>query len=331
MHVRSPADLVNGNCYIELQGLVPNVVVQVKLEGFSQTGSIKVKSARHMLNGFERAGRLRPGSRVIESSSGNLGVALAMICAARGYRFTCVTDPNISPASIRMIRAYGAEVIVVQQRDVNGGFLGTRIELIRKMLHDDPSLVWVNQYENTDNVDAHVCTTGSELLSAFPSPDFVFVGAGTTGTLGGVSIALRRHCPQARLVAVDSTGSVTFGGIAGKRHLPGLGTSASPPIRRFSSFDELVMVREIEAIRMCRRLAAQGLLLGASSGTVLAGVEALSHSISPGSVVVAISPDFGDRYLDSVYDDDWVATRFPETAFIKPENLVSVEAYSRIT
>ncbi len=312
MRVDSPVDLVHGDCYVGLRGLVPDVVVQVKLEGFSQTGSIKVKSARHMIRGFERAGRLGPGARVIESSSGNLGVALAMICAARGYRFTCVTDPNISPASVRMIRAYGAELVVVQERDANGGFLGTRIEFIRAMLREDPSIVWINQYENFDNVEAHARTTGAELLNAFPAPDFVFVGAGTTGTLGGISIALRQCRAGTRLVAVDSMGSVTFGGPAGKRYLPGLGTSAPPPIRRHSDHDELVMVPEVDAVRMCRRLARQGLLLGASSGTVLAGVQASAAAIPPGACVVAISPDFGDRYLDSVYDDDWVASRFPD-------------------
>ncbi|MBC8951222.1 MULTISPECIES: 2,3-diaminopropionate biosynthesis protein SbnA [Xenorhabdus] len=290
--------------------------VNLKLEGFSATGSIKFKSALHMITQLEREGKLLPGMRVIESSSGNLGLALSMICAAKGYKFTCVSDPNISPQTARIIEAYGAKLIVVQARDENGGFLATRINLIKSMLAQDEQLLWINQYENEENVRAHYLSTGPEILDAFPSPDYVFIGAGTTGTLGGVSRYLREHAPSARIIAVDSKGSVTFGHPAGKRLIPGLGTSNPPAIRTHSSFDELLMVPEIDTVAMCHRLAQHGLLLGGSSGTVLAGIEQYAAILPAGSCVVAISPDMGDRYIDTIYNPNWVKTHFP---ILQPE------------
>ncbi|SMH39469.1 2,3-diaminopropionate biosynthesis protein SbnA [Azospirillum agricola] len=306
-----PTELIHGGCYLSLRSIAPHIAVNVKLEGFSVSGSIKVKPAVHMVRQLEAAGRLGPGARLIESSSGNLGLALSMICAAKGYAFTCVSDPNIAPLTARAIRAYGAELVIVRDRDPSGGYLGTRIDLIKAMLDRDPRLVWINQYENLENVRAHQLTTGPELLARFPRPDYVFVGAGTTGTLGGVSAALREWSPSTRIVAVDSAGSVTFGRPAGKRHIPGLGTSRKPPISRLSSFDELLMVPEADTIAMCRRLARDGVLLGGSSGTVLAGVRSFAAAIPPGSCVVAISPDLGERYLDTIYNDEWVEHHFP--------------------
>lgn len=312
MLVDSPVELVHGDCFLAIKSIAPHLTLNVKLEGLSVTGSIKLKPAAYMLSQLELSGTLQRGSRIVESSSGNLGLALSMICAAKGYHFTCISDPNTSPQTARMIRAYGADLVIVQQKDRNGGYLGTRIELIKSMLDKDPSLVWINQYENLNNVQAHYHQTGPEILHRFPKPDFVFVGSGTTGTLGGVSRYLGEHSPSTTIVAVDSEGSVTFGGRPGKRHIPGLGTSEPPAIREHSMFDELLMVGEAEAIRMCHRLAKEGVFLGGSSGTVLAGVQAYAHRIAAGACVIAISPDMGDRYIDTVYDMDWVGKHFPE-------------------
>ncbi|WP_340609019.1 2,3-diaminopropionate biosynthesis protein SbnA [Xenorhabdus bharatensis] len=310
MIVDNPYDLLFSKAFIKID-IGNGINVNLKLEGFSATGSIKFKSALHMITQLELEGRLLPGMRVIESSSGNLGLALSMICAAKGYKFTCVSDPNISPQTARIIEAYGAELIVVQTRDENGGFLATRINLIKSMLAQDEQLLWVNQYENEENVRAHYLSTGPEILNAFPTPDYVFIGAGTTGTLGGVSRYLREHAPSVRIIAVDSQGSVTFGHPAGKRLIPGLGTSNPPAIRAHSSFDELLMIPEIDTVAMCHRLAQRGLLLGGSSGTVLAGVELYAATLPVGSCIVAISPDMGDRYIDTIYNPSWVKTHFP--------------------
>lgn len=310
MIANSPTELLFSNAFIRVD-IAEHFSVNLKLEGFSATGSVKFKSALHMVTQLENQGLLHPGMKVIESSSGNLGLALSMICAVKGYHFTCVSDPNISPQTARIIQSYGAKLIIVQERDENGGFLASRIKLIKEMLSKDAKLFWINQYENKENVQAHYLLTGPEILTSFPSPDYVFVGAGTTGTLGGVSRYLREYSPKTKIIAVDSQGSVTFGQPAGKRLIPGLGTSYPPAIRSYSRFDELLMVPEQDTVAMCHRQARCGLLLGGSSGTVLCGIERYATRIPPGSCVVAISPDMGDRYIDTIYNPVWVATHFP--------------------
>jgi cysteine synthase A len=311
MILKSPLDLLPCGVFLELRGIMENAAVHLKIEGLSLTGSIKIKPAIYMVAALERDGLLRPGMRVIESSSGNLGLALSMVCATKGYPFVCVSDPNISPQTAQLIRTYGAKLIIVQNRDANGGFLGSRIALIKSMLADDPTLVWINQYENLNNVETHYLTTGPEILREFPAPDYVFVGAGTTGTLGGVSKYLREHSVNTRVIAVDSQGSVTFGRRAATRHIPGLGTSQPPPIRSLSSFDDLVMVPEEDTIRMCHDMARRGVMLGGSSGTVLCAIKQYASKIRGDACVVGISPDLGDRYIDTVYNATWLAERFP--------------------
>jgi 2,3-diaminopropionate biosynthesis protein SbnA len=307
--------LINGAIFLRLDNVVPDLPVFLKLEGYSATGSIKIKPAVFMLASLEESGRLRPGGRLVESSSGNLGLALSMACAARGYSFTCVSDPNLSPQTAHLIRAYGAALHIVQERDANGGYLGKRLELIESMLSRDPELIWLNQYGSLHNIAAHRCSTGAEILAQFPRPDYVFVGAGTTGTLGGISQHLREHSPRTRIVAVDTVGSVTFGQAPGPRRIPGLGTSQPPPIREHARYDELHMVPEAQAIAMCREMARRGVLVGGSTGTVLCAVRSMAGRLAgTRPLVVAVSPDMGDRYADTIYNPEWVDRHFSPAA-----------------
>lgn len=313
-----PLGLIFDDIFIEVPALLRNNKIFLKMEGMSVTGSIKIKAALRMLEQMEINGQLKPGMKVIESSSGNLGLALSMACAVKGYPFICVTDPNISPQTAKLIEAYGAQLIQVSQLDDNGGFLGTRIALIKAMQKSDSELVWTNQYENFENIEAHYFSTGPQILRQFAKPDFVFIGAGTTGTLGGVSRYLRRHSPKTKIIAVDSVGSVTFGFPSGKRYIPGLGTSQPPPIQKYSDYDDIIMVDERKAVTMCRRLAHIGMLLGGSSGTILAGIVEKANTLPSDACIVAISPDMGDRYVDTIYNDAWVEQHFPGLQITKP-------------
>jgi cysteine synthase A len=246
-------------------------------------------------------------------------VALATICAGRGYDFTCVVDPNTSIRNIKIMEALGARIVMVTETDDNGGYLGSRIRYIEKLLAGDGRYVWTNQYANPANVEAHRQWTATALDRAFPRLDYLFVGAGTTGTLMGCVAHFRRHRPEVRIVAVDSVGSVTFGRPAGKRHIPGLGTSRRPEIFDPAGLYAMEMVEERDAVAMCRHLARHyGFLTGGSTGTVLAAVLAWKPRLPESAVVAAISPDLGERYLDTIYDDGWVAARFggiPALAF----------------
>ncbi|MFJ6789157.1 2,3-diaminopropionate biosynthesis protein SbnA [Streptomyces angustmyceticus] len=308
-------DLVLDDLFIRLDQLVPGSSVFLKLEGLNPAGSVKLKTAVALVEAAEDSGHCFPRTRLIESTSGNLGVALAMVCAAKGYALTCVTDPNATLQSRRLMEVLGADVVVIDVRDAQGGFLQSRIDYIRERLRRDPGLHWLNQYANPAGPRAHRDRTGRALLREIGHIDYAFIGAGTTGTLMGCAEYLRRHSPVTRIIAVDAEGSVTFGGPAARRHLPGLGTSRRPEILDTRIIDEVVLIPEADSIGMCRTLAEErGLLLGGSTGTVLCAVQEAAKDIPDGSVVAAISPDFGDRYLETVYNDAWVAERWPRIA-----------------
>lgn len=307
----SVLDIASPPLFLDLGPTDLQFPLHLKIEALNVAGSIKFKTAATIIQDLESGGLLHAGKRVIESSSGNLGLALAIICASKGYPFICVSDPNISPTTAALIRAYGAELIIVERRDAYDGFLQERIATIKRMIAADTSLVWTNQYANPSNKRAHYSLTGAEILKAFPDVQAVFVGAGTTGTLMGCSQYLREHSPSTIIVAVDSVGSVLFSDAPGKRYLPGLGASRVPELLDKSLIDEVVLIEERETVLTCRAMAKQyGLLLGASSGTVLAGVRKSQYMFSGSRPVVAVSPDLGDRYIDTLYCDEWVQRRY---------------------
>jgi 2,3-diaminopropionate biosynthesis protein SbnA len=270
-----------------------------------------MKAAMSMITDLEQRGLMHERLQLIESSSGSLGVALSLICAERGYAFTCVVDPNTSAHNIKTIKAFGAKVVMIDKRDENGGFLGSRIAYINDLVAHDANFHWLNQYANPENPGAHTRTTGPAIARRFAHVDYLFIGAGTTGTLMGCVQYFRKHHPRTQIVAVDSIGSVTFGHAPKKRYIPGLGTSRRPEIYTPEGIDHFEMVDESAAVAMCRHLArSNGLMAGGSTGTVLAAVHAWRKRLPPDALVIAISPDMGERYLDTVYDDAWVIERF---------------------
>jgi cysteine synthase A len=304
------SDIVNDDNFVRIHGLGVDRLF-LKVEAFNVAGSIKLKTARGLVDDLEARGQIGPRTVLVESSSGSLGVALAIISAERGYRFLCVVDPNASAQNVRMMRALGAEVVKVDQRDENGGFLGTRIRYITDLVRREPNHLWTNQYANPENPRAHARTTARAIHEHFDHVDYLFVGAGTTGTLMGCVQFFSRHSPRTRIVAVDTVGSVTFGGAAGRRHIPGLGTSRRPEIYVPEGIHAHEMVSEEDTVAMCRHLArTNGLLCGGSTGTVLCAVARWRDRFSADTNVVSISPDMGERYLDSIYDDAWVTERF---------------------
>lgn len=307
---RSLLDVMPSDAFFSIGGIIGPPVF-VKAEGLNAAGSIKLRTAARIVADMEASRTLRPNGTIIESSSGNLGVALAMIAAQKGYRFICVTDANAAPDSIQIMRAVGATVVVVTERDQNGGYLASRIRLIQEMCSKDPSIVWTNQYANESNWKAHYAATAADIYHGFEEVHWLVIGAGTTGTLMGCARYFRKHSPKTRLVAVDTEGSVTFGGPAGRRYIPGLGTSVRPAIANPELVDEILYVSEVETVKTCRQLARRGILVGGSTGTVLAGIAGLRDRISATDTVVTISPDLGSKYLDTIFDDDWVHKYFP--------------------
>jgi N-(2-amino-2-carboxyethyl)-L-glutamate synthase len=307
-----PQDFNEEDLYVDLRAVLGEPLY-LKCEGFNFAGSIKLKAAAEMIEAAEQAGLLVPGSVLVESSSGNLGVALSVIAASKGYGFLCVTDSRCNLSTRRLMEALGSEVHIIAEPDRDGGFLGARIGYVRALCASDDRYVWLNQYANPNNWMAHYRRTAPAIARQFPGLDVLFVGAGTTGTLMGCARYFREWQRPVRIVAVDSVGSVTFGRPAARRMIPGLGTSVRPPLLDKSYVDEVVHVPEADTIRACHRLARRGFLFGGSTGTVISGAQGwLAEHGRDGLTAVAISADLGERYLDTVYQTNWVHDLYGE-------------------
>jgi cysteine synthase A len=304
-----PQEFNEERLYVDLEPVVGHELY-LKCEGFNFAGSIKLKAATAMVEAAEREGLLQPGSILVESSSGNLGVALSMIAANRGYRFVCVTDSRCNLATRRLMEALGSEVHVITEPNV-GGFLGARLNHVRALCAADSRYLWLNQYANPNAWEAHFRTTAPAIAEEFPQLDVLFVGAGTTGTLMGCARWFRRYRPKVRVIAIDAVGSVTFGAAPGRRMIPGLGTSVVPEIFDGAYIDEVEFVEEAAAIVACHRLAARGFLFGGSTGTVVSGAASwLDRNDAGHLTAVTIAPDLGERYLDTIYHTNWVQDLF---------------------
>jgi cysteine synthase A len=308
--ISAPQAFVEDGLFVDLRSIFGQPLY-LKCEGFNFAGSIKLKAATEMVESAEREGRLKPGSILIESSSGNLGVALSMLAASKGYRFLCVTDARCNPTTRRLMEALGSQVHVITEPDPVGGLLGARLDYVRALCASSDRYVWLNQYTNPANWTSHYRTTAPAIAREFPDLDVLFVGAGTTGTLMGCARFFREWDRPVKIVAVDSVGSVTFGGPPGRRMIPGLGSGVRPPLLDESYVDEVVRVEEADTIRACHRMAGRGFLFGGSTGTVVSGAMSWLAG-REGLTSVAIAPDLGERYLDTVYQPAWIEDLYGE-------------------
>ncbi|GAA4052382.1 2,3-diaminopropionate biosynthesis protein SbnA [Streptomyces shaanxiensis] len=323
--ISAPYTFNEEDLYVDLQSILGRRLF-LKCEGFNFAGSIKLKPATEMVEAAEQLGVLTPQSVLLESSSGNMGVALSMIAASKGYRFLCVTDSRCNLSTRLVMEALGAQVHVITEPSAHGGFLRARLDYVRALSALDNRYVWLSQYTNPGNWRAHYRRTAPAIARSFPGLDVLFVGAGTTGTLMGCARYFRQWHRPVRIVAVDSVGSVTFGGTPGRRMLPGLGMSVSPPLLDDSYVDEAVHVEEAETIRACHHLARRGFLFGGSTGTVVSGaMRWLAAHDSAGLTSVAIAPDLGERYLETVYQANWVQALYGADA-LRPYDAVAVGA-----
>jgi cysteine synthase A len=306
----SVLDCVGNTPVVALRRLFcdPDAEVIAKLELLNPGGSMKDRCARHIVEAGLREGSIPPGSRLIESSSGNFGIALAIAARVHGLRFTCVVDPKTTRANLAILRGLGVEVEIVTERDHAGGYLHSRIRRVQELLAVTPGAIWVNQYANERNWQAYYHGTGAELIEQLvDTPDYLFAPVSTSGCILGCSRRLRERFPDLRVTAVDAVGSVIFGGPPGPRELPGIGSSRVPELCRPEEVDEVVYVDDVDAALGCRELLiAEGIFAGGSTGAVVSAIGRSLPRLPAPCRVVAIFPDRGDRYIDLVYDDDWL-------------------------
>ena len=305
----------------------PELDVIAKLELLNPGGSSKDRPARFIIEQGLQDGTIRADTHLIESTSGNLGIALAMVARTYRLRLTCVVDPTISPTNLRLLQQLGAEIEMVDQADDQGGYLKTRLQRVQTLCQTLPQTLWINQYANQRNWQAHAYGTGNEIIADLDSPiDCLMVAVSTSGTILGVARRLRQVFPQLRVIAVDAVGSVIFGGPPQPRKIPGIGSSIVPDLLNCAEIDDVVYVSDRESAQGCRALvAAEGILAGGSSGSVIAALMKLQPSFPRSYRVLTILPDRGERYLDLVYSDEWVA-QLPElTAPVAWESTVAHE------
>jgi cysteine synthase A len=292
----------------------PGPTVIAKLELMNPSGSMKDRSAAYIVERGLADGTITASTHLIESSSGNFGIALATAARVHDLEFTCVVDPKTTPANLRILVRLGAQVELVTDADEHGCYLGARLRRVAALCRERPGSLWVNQYANDGNWQAHYHGTAAEILADLDrSLDCLVVPVSTTGTILGLARRLRASFPALHVVAVDAVGSVIFGGAAGPRHVPGLGAGRRSELLDPGEIDEVVWVSDRDAVAGCRALAlSEGILAGGSSGAVVAAIGRLRPTWPPGWQVLTVLPDRGERYLDQVYDDDWVA-RLPLT------------------
>ncbi|MFD9356170.1 2,3-diaminopropionate biosynthesis protein SbnA [Streptomyces sp. NPDC060031] len=315
---------IGGTPLVELTRLDPSSPFRMyaKLEAHNPGGSIKDRSALEMLRDRIRDGRLVPGrSVVVESSSGNLGIGLAQVCGYFGLRFICVVDPRTNRQNIAIMRALGAEVEVVTETDpATGEYLPMRIRRVRELVERIDHAYWPDQYSNLLNPRAHHATM-REIFEQVPGGvDYLFCATSSCGTLRGCAEYARANRLPVTIVAVDAEGSVLFGNAPGPRLIPGHGAAVRPKLYGEGLADAVVHVADLDCVVSCRRLAArESILAGGSSGAVVAAALSMRDRIPPGSTCALIFPDRGERYLDTIYDDDWVTERFGDVSHLWKE------------
>lgn len=295
---------------VQLRRLFPDQGLEViaKLEFLNPGGSVKDRPARYIVEQGLQDGTISEKSHLIESSSGNLGIALAMVAKIYHLRFTCVVDPKISATNLQILHLLGANVDMVDVPDDRNGYLKSRIRRVQELLQEIPQSLWINQYANDLNWKAHYYGTGSEIVADLEGAiDCLILPVSTTGTLLGISRRLRQEFPNLRVIAVDAVGSVIFGTPSGRREIPGLGASRMPELSKQVEVDEVIYVDDRESAQGCRDLVEyEGIFAGGSSGSVIAAIQKLLPRVLLPYRILTLFPDRGERYLDLVYDDNWV-------------------------
>lgn len=288
-----------------------------KLEMYNAAGSIKDRPALKMIENAFKEGKIDKNTTIVESSSGNTGIGLAMICAYLGLNLICVVDGRCTTTNRRIIEAYGGKISMVLEPHPEKGFLGARWDRVNHLLETIPNSFNCNQYKNLNNPLAHHETVHEIMGELGKEPDFIFCATSTCGTLRGISEFVANNKLKTRVIAVDAVGSVLFGDTPKKRLIPGHGSAAPMPLYYDGLEDQHILVSDVDCIVGCRRLIKnEGVFAGGSSGAVFSGITKLQDIIPSGANVVAIVCDRGGRYLETVYNDTWVEKNFGDVAHL---------------
>jgi cysteine synthase A len=300
---------------VRLNRMAPDhVEMYVKVEAFNPMASVKDRLALAIITDAENSGALKPGQTVVEATSGNTGIALAMVCAAKGHPFVATMADSFSVERRKIMRGLGAKVILTPAAERGSGMVRKAEELAEKH-----GWFLARQFKNPANPEYHRHTTGPEILSDFAGRrlDYWVTGYGTGGTMTGAGEVLKAARPDVQIVATEPSGAMLLAGKEWSPHkIQGWTPDFIPDVLNEDIFDDLVPVDDDDAIRVSRELAAkEGIFTGISAGATLAAALITAEKAAPGSVILAMLPDTGERYLSTPLfegvnegsDDDWLA------------------------
>ncbi len=289
-------DLIGNTPVIKLNNIFSGDIadIYVKLEGYNLGNSVKDRAALGMIEAAEKAGKLKPGGTIVEPTSGNTGISLALISKLKGYKVILVMPDTMSVERRSIIAAYGAELILTEgKKGMNGA-----IEKAGELIENNPDFFMPQQFKNSANPLKHYETTGEEIIKDLPDLDAFVAGVGTGGTISGAGKRLKEFNSEIKIVAVEPQESpVISGGKPGPHKIQGIGAGFVPDNLDLSVVDEVIEIPTERAFEICRILAENGLLLGASSGANIAAAYETAKKLGKGKKVLTISPDSGEKYL----------------------------------
>lgn len=288
--------------------------ILAKLEFMNPGGSVKDRIAVYMVEKAIKNGLLKPGGTIIESTSGNTGIGLAMYAAVKGFKAIFTIPDKMSQEKINLLKAFGAKVIICPT-NVPPNSPESYYEVAKRLAKEIPNSYFVNQYHNEDNVEAHYITTGPEIWAQTGGKiDYLIAGAGTGGTISGVGKFLKEKNPNVKVIAVDPIGSVYHDWFKYKKltepkvyMVEGIGEDMLCETMHFEVIDDIIQVSDAEAFHMARKLAREeGILAGGSSGAAVHAAIKVARNLPKDKVVVVILPDTGRNYISKIFNDEWM-------------------------
>jgi len=267
-----------------------------------------------MLRKALASGKISNKTTIILSSSGNMAIGLAQVCAYWSMKLICVVDSHTTQQNLQILHAYGAQISLVSESPPGQSLLETRKLRVQDLLASIPDSYCPDQYTNHNNFAAHYLTTMPEIFNALDAPlDYLFLATSTSGTLRGCAEYIHDHKLSTKVIAIDAVGSVIFGDKPRPRLLPGHGAAEKSQIHLDDLADDVILVSDWECITGCHNLVRrEAILAGASSGGVIAAIHKYYQQIKPGAVCAAILADRGERYMDTVYCDKWLLQHFDQ-------------------
>ena len=317
--LESVLDAIGGTPLVKLNRMTEGVssAIYAKLEFLNPSGSIKDRSAKHMILKAEKEGRIKPGDTIIENSSGNMAMSLALVAVQRGYRLKVVVRDTISREKLKLLYALGAEVIKADT-SLPPSSPDSYNKITPRLAKETKNCYFPDQHNNRENNEAHYLTTGPEIWEEMEGRiDYFVAGMGTGGTIGGIGKFLKEKDEKIKVVAVDVEGSVYTDYFRSKKMvqpspylMEGLGDEFMVGCADFSVIDEMMQISDREAFSHARRLAREeGIMGGGSSGAAMWAVLNIAGKLEKPARIVTVFPDGASRYLSNIFDDDWMAEK----------------------